>query len=107
MLKHLLDEERAPLGLPEYHLRQTGRHRGSAQPLEHPWFRAGEPPVLLSAGRLKPQKDHPPLLRAFARAVDTVSRLAPGVVMGEIVLIRAVGLSKDSFLQPFPDRVPR
>ena len=38
-----------------------------AEPVEHPWFVPGGPPVLLSVGRLAPQKDHPTLLRAFAR----------------------------------------
>ena len=28
-----------------------------AEPLEHPWFRSGEPPVILARGRLVPQKD--------------------------------------------------
>jgi glycosyltransferase involved in cell wall biosynthesis len=37
------------------------------QPLDHPWFEAGEPPVILSAGRLHPQKDFATLIRAFAR----------------------------------------
>lgn len=35
-------------------------------PVDHPWFAAGEPPVVLSAGRLTRQKDHETLLRAFA-----------------------------------------
>ena len=38
-----------------------------AQPLEHPWFEGGGPPVVLSVGRLAHQKDFPTLLRAFAR----------------------------------------
>lgn len=37
------------------------------EPLEHPWFNPGEPPVILGAGRLQPQKDFPTLLRAFAQ----------------------------------------
>jgi glycosyltransferase involved in cell wall biosynthesis len=39
----------------------------AGQPIDHPWFRPGEPPVILSAGRLSDQKDYPTLLRAFAR----------------------------------------
>jgi len=35
-------------------------------PIEHPWFAAGEPPVILGVGRLHPQKDFATLIRAFA-----------------------------------------
>jgi glycosyltransferase involved in cell wall biosynthesis len=45
----------------------TGRisRQAEAQP-DHPWFQPGQPPVLLAAGRLHPQKDYPTLLQAFA-----------------------------------------
>ena len=33
----------------------------------HPWFEKTEPPPIVAAGRLDPQKDFPTLLRAFAR----------------------------------------
>ena len=36
------------------------------EPLDHPWFQPGEPPVILGAGRLTAQKDFPTLIRAFA-----------------------------------------
>jgi glycosyltransferase involved in cell wall biosynthesis len=35
--------------------------------LDHPWFGPGQPPVILSAGRLDPQKDFATLIRAFAQ----------------------------------------
>lgn len=35
-------------------------------PLDHPWFDAGAPPVVLGAGRLADQKDFSTLIRAFA-----------------------------------------
>jgi len=35
-------------------------------PLNHPWFQPGEPPVILSIGRLNPQKDYPLLMQSFA-----------------------------------------
>jgi glycosyltransferase involved in cell wall biosynthesis len=37
------------------------------EPLGHPWFAPGEPPVILAAGRLHPQKDFPTLIRVFAQ----------------------------------------
>ena len=37
----------------------------AAEPVSHPWFLAGGPPVVLGAGRLHQQKDFP--TRAFAR----------------------------------------
>ena len=39
----------------------------SAEPVPHPWFAPGLPPVVLGVGRLTEQKDFPSLLRAFAR----------------------------------------
>jgi glycosyltransferase involved in cell wall biosynthesis len=41
--------------------------RLQSEPVEHPWFRPGGPPVIMSAGRLSRAKDHPTLIRAFAR----------------------------------------
>jgi len=35
-------------------------------PIEHPWFRPGEPPVILGVGELGARKDFATLLRAFA-----------------------------------------
>jgi glycosyltransferase involved in cell wall biosynthesis len=40
--------------------------RKAAEPVSHPWFQPGEPPVILGAGRLTEQKDFPTLIRAFA-----------------------------------------
>jgi len=39
----------------------------SRQPLEHPWLKASDTPLILGAGRLTRQKDFPTLIRAFAR----------------------------------------
>ena len=40
---------------------------GQGEPVDHPWFQPGMPPVIMSAGRLGRAKDHPTLIRAFAR----------------------------------------
>lgn len=51
------------------------------EPVEHPWFRLGEPPVVLAVGRLHPQKDFPTLIRAFAEVRRV--RSARLVIMGD------------------------
>jgi glycosyltransferase involved in cell wall biosynthesis len=38
----------------------------AGQPLSHPWLASGQPPVVIAAGRLSPEKDFATLLRAFA-----------------------------------------
>lgn len=50
-------------------------------PVEHPWFGADEPPVVLGVGRLATQKDFPTLIRAFARVRET--RKARLMILGE------------------------
>jgi glycosyltransferase involved in cell wall biosynthesis len=54
---------------------------GQSEPVDHPWFQPGMPPVIMSAGRLGRAKDHPTLIRAFAR----VRRARPArlVIFGE------------------------
>jgi glycosyltransferase involved in cell wall biosynthesis len=49
--------------------------------LEDPWFRPGEPPVVLGVGRLAVQKDYATLLRAFARLRS--ERPARLLILGE------------------------
>ncbi len=41
-------------------------YRLAEEPVTHPWFGDGGPPVILGVGRLEPQKDFATLLRAFA-----------------------------------------
>ncbi len=41
----------------------------ASQPLSHPWFAPGQPPVVITAGRLSDQKDYPTLLRAFSLVI--------------------------------------
>ena len=69
-------------------------------PLGHPWFAPGAPPVLLGAGKLKPQKDFATLLRAFAQVRAT--RPARLVILGEgnarakmLGLARVLGVATD------------
>lgn len=38
----------------------------ASQPVSHPWFSPGQPPVILGAGGLRNQKNFPMLIRAFA-----------------------------------------
>jgi glycosyltransferase involved in cell wall biosynthesis len=45
----------------------TEVRRMALEPVDHPWFEPGSPPVVLGVGRLAPQKDFPTLLRAFSR----------------------------------------
>lgn len=49
--------------------------RQSQEPLDHPWFAPGEPPVIVGVGRLEPQKDFPTLLQGFALLPPGAARL--------------------------------
>lgn len=73
----------------------------AAEGLEHPWFAAGESPVILGIGRLAPQKNFALLIKAFARArQDTPSRLAIiGDGKGE-ELLKLQGLAASLGLTP-------
>lgn len=55
--------------------------RRAAAPVNHHWFRAGEPPVILGVGRLVKPKDFPTLIRAFAQLRRT--RAARLLILGE------------------------
>ena len=78
------------------------------EPLDHPWFQPGEPPVILGAGRLTAQKDFPTLIRAFA----LVRRKLPARLMilsegeerpGLEALVQELGLLQDVSLPGFVD----
>jgi glycosyltransferase involved in cell wall biosynthesis len=73
---------------------------------DHPWFAAGEPPVILAVGRLTEQKDFPTLLRAFARVRSR--RPARLIILGEgedrsalEALVRELSLGEDVALPGF------
>lgn len=79
----------------------------AAQELDHPWFRPGEPPVLLGVGRVAFQKDFPTLVRAFAavRRRGIACRL---VIVGRykktdgiMGLARELGVEEDVHLAGF------
>lgn len=76
-------------GLPREHVLTvhnpvTGPHLAAcaAVPLDHPWLRPGEPPVILGVGMLKPQKDFATLIRAFA--LLRARRPARLVILGDV-----------------------
>jgi glycosyltransferase involved in cell wall biosynthesis len=50
-------------------------------PLDHPWFKQGNPPVFLAVGRLTEQKDFLTLIKAFA--LLRKQRLARLIILGE------------------------
>ena len=75
---------------------------------DHPWFGAGQPPVILGVGRLTRQKDFPTLIMAFAE----VRRRRPArlIILGEgedrpglEALIGELGLADDVALPGFRD----
>lgn len=53
----------------------------AVEPLNHPWFTPGQPPVVLAIGRLNEAKDFPVLIRAFAQLRQ--QRLARLMILGE------------------------
>ncbi len=78
----------------------------SRRPLAHPWFAAGQPPVLLASGRLREQKDFSTLLRAFAQVRQ--ARACRLIILGEGALraeleaeVAALGLQADVSLPGF------
>ncbi len=80
----------------------------AAAPVDHPWFEAGQPPVLLGIGGLRKAKDFPTLLRAFAR----VTRQRPSrlVILGKghlynslVELAQELGISDRVALPGFVD----
>lgn len=84
----------------------------SKMPLDHPWFKPGEPPVILAVGRLTRQKAFDVLIRAFSQVRK--KRPVRLLILGEgedrpmlEALIRQLGLELDinllGFVQnPYP-----
>lgn len=59
----------------------AGLRSRAEREIEHPWFAAGAPPVVLSVARLAVQKDFPTLLRAFS--LVRAKRTAHLLILGE------------------------
>jgi glycosyltransferase involved in cell wall biosynthesis len=76
------------------------------EPLDHPWFAAGEPPVILGAGRLDPQKDFARVrARRPARLVilGADSRMKPAYSAELKTLPGILGVGEDVALPGFVD----
>jgi glycosyltransferase involved in cell wall biosynthesis len=80
--------------------------RKSTSLLEHPWFRDGEPPVILAVGRLTAQKAFNVLIQAFAQVRK--NHRAKLLILGEGVdrssletRIREFGLEQDVSMPGF------
>jgi glycosyltransferase involved in cell wall biosynthesis len=72
------DDFAKTMGLPREHITAVpspiitpGFLQQLEQPLDHPWFQAGQPPVILGAGELCRRKDFTTLIRAFALLADS------------------------------------
>ena len=76
------------------------------QPVDHPWFEPGSPPVILGVGRLEKQKDFPTLIRSFAQVQQ--QRPARLMILGEgkerpylEALVQELGLGENVALPGF------
>jgi glycosyltransferase involved in cell wall biosynthesis len=77
----------------------------AAAPVPHPWFGAGEPPVILGVGRLMPQKNFSLLVEAFARVAEKrparLVLLGEGPLRGELLeQIARLGLAQRAAILP-------
>ena len=86
----------------------------AAEEPNHPWFKPGEPPVVLGVGRLHPQKNFPLLIRAFAEArkqkecrliilgqgglLDDLQKLAGELGVSEYISFPGFSLNPFSFM---------
>jgi glycosyltransferase involved in cell wall biosynthesis len=78
------------------------------EPLDHPWFQPGQPPIILGVGRLTAQKDFETLIKAFALVRNkTETRL---MILGEgpertklEQFVKQLGLENDVSMPGFVD----
>jgi glycosyltransferase involved in cell wall biosynthesis len=88
-----------PVITPEFYIKANER-------IDHPWFKAGQPPVILGVGRLDWTKDFPTLIRAFAELRKNMDvRL---MILGEGTdrpkleeMVRELDIKKDVLLPGF------
>lgn len=80
----------------------------SKEPVDHPWFTANSPPIILGVGRLTVQKDFTTLIKAFS--IVRRNRLARLIILGEgeqrtklEALVRELGLEEDVSMPGFVD----
>lgn len=78
----------------------------SREPLDHPWFKPGQPPVVLGVGRLVAPKDFPTLIRAFAilrgRCQARLMILGEGTERQKLAaLVEEIGIGEDVALPGF------
>ncbi len=80
----------------------------SREPVVHPWFKAGEPPVILAVGGLRRVKDFPTLIRAFA--LVRMKRNCRLMILGEgrqrdalIKLVNELEVADDVLLPGFQE----
>lgn len=74
--------------------------------VNHPWLQAGQPPVIVSVGRLTAQKDYPTLLRAFSELKQSkdvrLIILGEGEDRGSLeALTRQLGIAGDTEMPGF------
>ena len=75
-------------------------HALAEEPLEHPWYRDADRPVILGVGSLEPRKDFATLIRAFA--LVRAQRPARLVILGKgrereslLALAQSLGVAED------------
>ena len=85
-----------------------GLLKKAAEPVDHDWYKEGQPPIVLTVGRLTAQKSQETLIRAFARVREkTKARL---IILGEgekraelETLVSRLGLTADVSLPGFKE----
>ncbi|MDT8382974.1 MAG: glycosyltransferase [Gammaproteobacteria bacterium] len=99
-LKKIIDLKDEKLHVIENPVNSTKIRKLAQDPVSEPWFNDVDIPVLISVGRLYPQKDFVTLIRAFAKMREThPARL---IILGEgperdrlELLVRQLGLEND------------